>query len=100
HRDLLARTAAALALALSLALPLPLLRIAEEAVEEVVAAAEKLGEVLRFLARLGADVHHCRRGDLRDVAERRRRQRAGDGRAVHRRRTDRLRRRLRRQVES
>ena len=84
---------------------LPAARLAEEALEQVVAAAaaaaEELGQVLRALPRLGPDVDDRRastalamsRNVVASTAPR-------DRRAVHRRRRHRLRGRLRRQVRA
>ena len=72
-------------LPLALALPRPL--AAEEALEQVVAAAaEELGELLRPLPRFGADVDDRRADGLGDVAERAGVDRPAERRAVGRRR--------------
>jgi hypothetical protein len=75
----------------------------EEPMEQIVrvaAAAEEIGQVLRFRLHLGTDVDDDRRGHLGHVAKCLRVERAGDRRAVHRRHRNGLRGRARRQVET
>jgi hypothetical protein len=71
-------------------------------VEEIVgvAAAEEIGQILRFRLHLRADVDDDRIGHLRDIPKGLRVERAGDRRAVHRRYRDRLRGGARRQIET
>ena len=91
--DLVARLLALPSLALALALALAA-ALSEEPFEQVVAASsaatEELAQVLRPLARFGADVDNRWRDRLGHVTEGRRRDRAGNRRVVERRRRDAL----------